>query len=113
MSRKKFQIHERIRTFFASFPVGATPTKHGKEDLIMEHINPTPVQPQDNLAPLGHQPDGSYVFECRWCHRIEVLTPEEVQWYLSQNFVMPTRCAPCRRKRRGLARHYAERSGSI
>lgn len=79
----------------------------------MEHINLTSAQPQAPLIPLGEQPDGSYVFECRWCHRIEVLSPEEVQWYRSRNFVMPTRCAPCRRKRRGIARHYADRSESI
>lgn len=79
----------------------------------MKHATLTPGDAQDNLASLGQKPDGSYAFECRWCHKIEVLSPEEVQWYLDQNFVMPTRCAPCRRKRRGIARHYAGYSEHI
>ncbi len=79
----------------------------------MEHNNLTPAQPQENLVPLGYQPDGSYAFECRWCHKIEVLSPEEVQWYLDRNFAMPTRCAPCRRKRRGIAKHYEAKTERI
>lgn len=69
----------------------------------------------DQVTPLalGHQSDGSYILECRWCHRIEVLSSEEVQWYLDRGYVMPTRCAPCRRKRRGIAKHYAAQQGNV
>lgn len=80
--------------------------KKRKGDLNMESMNPTPAQ-HEAPCPLGHQPDGSYIFECRWCQKIEVLSPAEVQWYLERSFAMPSRCAPCRRKRRGIHRSYA------
>lgn len=79
----------------------------------MEHTPLLPDDVQDNPTSSGQKPDGSYTFECRWCHKIEVLSPEEVRWYLDRNFAMPTRCAPCRRKRRGIARHYAGDSEHI
>lgn len=88
-----------------------------KGDINMEH-NPTVThqsishQPQAPLV-LGSQPDGSYVLECRWCQKIEVLSPAEVQWYLDRGFAMPTRCAHCRRKRRGIHRNYGTRQESI
>lgn len=83
----------------------------------MEH-NPTVSQhslSHQTQTPLllGPQPDGSYVLECRWCQKIEVLSPAEVQWYLERGFAMPSRCAHCRRKRRGIHRNYAVRQESI
>lgn len=86
--------------------------KKRKGDPNMESMNLTPAQQEAPLT-LGHQPDGSYVFECRWCQKIEVLSPAEVQWYLERNFAMPSRCAPCRRKRRGIHRNYAARQETI
>lgn len=83
-----------------------------KGDPNMESMNMTHMQPDAPLT-LGHQPDGSYIFECRWCHKIEVLSPAEVQWYLDRNFAMPSRCAPCRRKRRGIHRNYAARQETL
>ena len=88
-----------------------------KGDINMEH-NPTVSQhslSHQSQTPLvlGPQPDGSYVLECRWCQKIEVLSPAEVQWYLDRGFAMPSRCAHCRRKRRGIHRNYAARQESI
>lgn len=78
-----------------------------KGAINMENTYLTPEDQQSARVILGQQPDGSYAFECRWCHRIEVLSPDEVKWYLDRGFAMPTRCAPCRRKRRGIHRHYS------
>lgn len=88
-----------------------------KGDINMEH-NSTVIQnahSHQSQTPLvlGPQPDGSYVLECRWCQKIEVLSPAEVQWYLDRGFAMPSRCAHCRRKRRGIHRNYAVRQESI
>ena len=65
-----------------------------------------PYEQQEQLF-LGHQPDGSYVLQCRWCRKVTAMSPEEVQWYRERSYEMPTRCLPCRRKRRGIAKHYA------
>lgn len=79
----------------------------------MENTYLTPADQQTPPVILGQQPDGSYAFECRWCRRIEVLSPDEVKWYLDRGFAMPTRCAHCRRKRRGIHRNYTARQECI
>ena len=106
-------LQGQSRTTFMERPLQT----NRKGDFNMEH-NPTVIQhslSHQSQTPLmlGPQSDGSYVLGCRWCQKIEVLSPAEVQWYLDRGFAMPTRCAHCRRKRRGIHRNYAVRQERI